>query len=160
MNLRIEQGLLLKPYLAPYMRKDGGSHRMRKGWTPDRTPELQKLFDDFRAMKPDAPEAIVWKMAEVERGNQLAEFKRPYPGWFPIGPQSDKAISRAYRALFRRMNPDADKRVKLAGRWSGPKAVYPPDGDYTFEHGVMRPATNEHGIAVSMLRRETGEGAR
>lgn len=156
MNLKIEQGVLLKPYLAPYTRKDDGGHRIRPGWTPDRTPAMQGRFDELRAEPGDTPDFLLWKQVEHERGQQLVRRKRPYPGWFPVRPKSDKAISKAYRELFVRMNPDADKRIRVGNVWSGEKAKYPPDGDYVLEGGVMRPVTDEHGISAPDVKDAVG----
>lgn len=134
MNLRIENGFLLKPYLVPYDRKSGG-HKVRPGWTPERTPEMHARFDELRAERDDMPTFLLWKQVEHERGEQLAARRRPWPGWFPVGPKSDRDIARAYRELFKRMNPE--ERVKMGDVWSGPPAQYPPDGDYVLEGGVM-----------------------
>ena len=120
MNLKIENNQLLKPYLAPYSRKDGGSHRKRTGWTPDRGPEVQAIFEKLRTDRPDAPDFFLWQLAEQERGAELIKRRRPYPGWFPVLPVQDKKIGKAYRELYARMGE------------------YPPDGDYVFEGGVMR----------------------
>lgn len=138
MNLRIEHGILLKPYLAPYTRDNGGGHKIRPGWTPEHTPEMRARFDELRAERDDIPAFLIWKQVEHERGQQLARLRRPYPGWYPVGPKSDPDIVRAYRELFRRMNPESDKRVRIGNVWSGPPAVTPPDGDYVFERGEMR----------------------
>lgn len=156
MNLKIEGGFLLKPYAASYTRKGGGGHKIRKGWTPDRTPEMSARFAELKAEGSDVPDFLLWKKVEHERGEQLARRKRPYPGWFPIGPRSDKAISRAYRKLFLRMNPGSDRRVRVGGIWSGPKTIVPPDGDYIFEGGVMRPVTDEHGLTEQDLKEAFG----
>lgn len=138
MNLKIENGILLKPYTAPYTRKQGGGHKIRPGWTPERTPEMHARFEELRAERDDIPAFLLWKQVEHERGQQLAKLRRPYPGWFPVGPKSDPDIVRAYRELFRRMNPGSEKRVKLGSVRSGPPVQYPPDGDYVFERGEMR----------------------
>ena len=157
MRLKIEQGFLLKPYLAPYTRKGGGGHALRQGWTPERTPELQALYEKIKAEAGDMPDLLVWKQAELEHGKQLVKLRRPYPGWFPVRPQSDRDIVRAYGALFVRMNPDVENRVKVGEVWSGEPARYPPDGDYVYEGGVMSPVTDEHGLTAQDVSSAVGE---
>lgn len=157
--LKIEQGFLLKPYTAPYTRKDGGGHRIRQGWTSDRTPAMQTAFDEMRAESDDVPDRLLWLKVESDEGKRLAMLRRPYPGWFPIpspyskrATKKDKAISRAYRALYVAMNPGIDERVILGGKRSGPKTVVPPDGDYILEGGVMNPAMLGSALSVEMLQ--------
>jgi hypothetical protein len=136
--LRIENGILLKPYLAPYSRDNGGSHRKPDGWTPDRAyPPLAQLYQELKKQFPDRPDFVVWTVAEQEAGRQLIARRRPYPGWFPVRPKTDRDISRAYRELFQRMNPDAKRRVRLGDVWSGPKVQFPEDGDYELRDGEM-----------------------
>lgn len=148
-RLQIKQGFLLKSYFAPYAPANGGGHRMRQGWTPDRTPAMHARFDELKleTAGKNVADFLLWKQVEIEEGKRLAKLKRPYPGWFPIGPQSDKAISRAYRALFVAMNPGSGG-VRATPRR---KAIYPPDGDYIFERGVMRPVTDEHGVGAQYV---------
>jgi hypothetical protein len=136
LNLRIEGGILLKPYVAPLTRDKGGSHRAPAGWTPDHTPAMQARFDELRGATA-APDFILWLQVEQEEGQRLVKLRRPYPGWFPVRPKTDSDIVRAYRALFLRMNPGAEKRVRVSGVWSGPQTKTPPDGDYQLVGGVM-----------------------
>ena len=115
MNPRIEDGFLLKPYAAPFNTRTG-RHNALNGWTPDRTPAMQARFNELRAeTEPSVPTFLIWQQVEIEEGKRLAELRRPYPGWFPVRPITDKLIVRAYR-----------------------KVEYPPDGDYILENGVMR----------------------
>lgn len=144
MKLKIEDGFLLKPCAAPFNTRTG-KHNALNGWTPDRTPAMQARFNELRAeTEPSVPTFLIWQQVEIEEGKRLAELRRPYPGWFPVRPQTDKRIAKAYRELFLKMNPDADRRVKIGGVWSGPPAVYPPDGDYILDGGEMlRGETNK-----------------
>jgi hypothetical protein len=140
MKLKIEDGFLLKPYAAPFNTRTG-KHNILDGWTPDRTPAMQALFDELRAETgPGTPPFIVWKQVEIERGKELAQAKRPYPGWISVNYKLDKNIGDAYRELFLRMNPAADRRVEIGGVWSGTPTVSPPDGDYVLDGGEMRPS--------------------
>lgn len=141
MDLLIENGILLKPFSAPFDILEG-KHIIPDGWTPARTPEMQASFDELKAeaSETEVPDFLLWKKAELERGKQLAQFRRPYPGWFPVRPRTDKKIVKAYRALFVQMNPDANKRIRAGKIWSGPKAEYPPDGRYLLRGGTMERA--------------------
>jgi hypothetical protein len=137
MNLKIEQGILLKPYTAP-LDKSTRKHRTPNGWTPERTSEMQSAFDALKEKHSDTPDYMIWAQVEQKQGERLAKQGKPWPGWFPVLPKMDKRISRAYVALFQEMNPNADKRVKVGGKWSGPEVEYPPDGDYVLRGGKMR----------------------
>ena len=138
MNLLIENGILLKPYSAPLGRD--GKHRRLKGWTPDRTSyEINARFDEFKAKSPDMPDYLIWAQVENEEGKRLAMLRRPWPGWIPVpAPVSGKAtdedrrISKAYRELFQRMNPERGNNAHKL-----PEAEWPPDGLYEFVDGEM-----------------------
>jgi len=140
MNLKIEAGQLLMPCAAPWSKKEK-AHRKPKGWTPDRTPEMQAEFDALKMKYPTTPDYMLWEQVETAKGEQMRG--KPWPGWVPVVYARggiDKNIGDAYRELYLRMNGEyADllaKGVPLDGR----TAEWPPDGDYVFEKGAMERA--------------------
>ena len=146
MKLKIENGILLKPFVLPWR---PGGYVKPPGWTPD--PDLPGLHDralELDALMKEAGNAppipnLALRQAEVEYERKMAAAKKPYPGWMPISPQTDPDISRAYRRLFVQMNPDRDAPAMLTKLPGGREKVeWPPDGEYVYEKDRMEPVTN------------------
>jgi hypothetical protein len=75
--------------------------------------------------------------AETEHGEYLHARRKPWAGWAPITANRDKEISRAYRELFQRMNPDqAPGSPARSAQWPG-------DGRYRLEKGRMEIVPND-----------------
>lgn len=153
MKLLIENAQLLKPYTAPYSRKEK-KHRAPKGWTPTRTSEMHATFTVLQSEYPTTPDYMLWSQVEADEGKRLAG--NPWPGWMPVNYKLDKEIGDAYYALFLRMNGEyADllvRGVPLEGR----VAEWPPDGEYVFEDGVMRLHAIDAGGSLTV---DDGEGS-
>lgn len=141
MHLRIENGVLLKPYALPW-RKDGFVRIL--GWTPERSsPWIQNRIAEIEVARAETlntkplPELIA-QQAEAEYGKELQDARQPWRGWIPVSAVQDRRISRAYRQLFVRMNPehkDPVMQMKLRGGRS--RVIFPPDGEYTYANGKM-----------------------
>ena len=134
MKLKIENGILLKPYAAPYSKKER-THRRPKGWTPERTPEMHAAFDALKAEYSTTPDYMIWSQVEVAEGERM--MGKPWPGWVPVSYKRDKKIGDAYRELYLRMNGEYADLLARGVPLEGRKAEWPPDGDYVFEGGVM-----------------------
>jgi hypothetical protein len=139
MDLLIEQGHLLKPHARTW-HPSGWGHAPA-GWTPDRGDWVQNRADELQqAVEQEGsilPREFALLKAEQAHGELLHKARKPWPGWVPILPKRDKEISRAYRELFQRMNPDrAPDLPAKAAQWPG-------DGRYRFVKGRMEFVPNE-----------------
>lgn len=133
MNLRIEDGILLKPHALAW--HDDGYSPPLAGWTPEDIDDITALAQEAVA-KAETIDEEAWATAKVDAWltieRQHYDAKQPWLGWVPVVYQDDKRIGRAYRELFVEMNggqcpPARDEHAK-----------YPPDGLYEFRSGKMR----------------------
>ena len=142
MKLKIENGQLLTPYAIPWS-PDGWV--IPNGWTPDRTPEMTARVDELQVEHPEAPVFVLWEQVEHGESERRQTLRRPWPGWVmlpgphdPRATRTDRRISKAYRALFVKMNPQHAASVKSGKRPLDSAPVeWPPDGDYVFRGGKM-----------------------
>ena len=134
MNLKIEDGILLKPHALA--RHDDGYSPPPKGWTPEDIADITALAQGIVA-KADQVDAPTWQAAKLEAWlaveRQHYDDNKPWVGWVPVAPQTDRKIRRAYRNLFVEMNggqypPKRDEH-----------AIFPPDGMYEYRNGRMSP---------------------
>ena len=130
-TLLIENGMLLNPYTLPW-RPDGW--KVPDGWTPKRGKWIQEYANTLQKTNPNLPREMALKTAETQRGEFLQGKKMPWVGWIFITVEKDPDISRAYRELFVRMNPQIDKLPIAQLRL---KAKQPPDGFYTYHKRKM-----------------------
>jgi hypothetical protein len=132
-TLLIENGMLLKPYTLPW-KPDGWNPP--PGWTPKRGKWVRDYADKLQRVTPTLPREFALETAETEHGKFLQSKKLPWPGWIFITVERDPDISRAYRELFVKMNPQIATlpldQLRL-------KAKYPPDGFYKFHKRKMEP---------------------
>ena len=140
MKLRIEDGILLKPYALAWTTEGWGKRPV--GWTPDDTNEwVRERADELLAQTTSKdnlvlPRIFALKAAADDYGKELYEQHKPWPGWVPIVASFDRNIARAYRRLFIEMNPNVDNpTVPIARK----HAVYPPDGWYELRGSKMNP---------------------
>lgn len=142
MNLLIENGQLLKPRSLPWQPTGWA---IPKGWTPERTPEMEVQFDKSQAALPDAPPFVLWAQIQNDEGKRLQLARRPWLGWVmvpsplsPVATKQDKRVSRAYRRLYSELNVEYSKFIdnKLKPP-PGVKLTVPPDGRYVFRGGRM-----------------------
>lgn len=137
MRLRIEDGILLKPYSLAWTPEGWG--KRPRGWTADDVvPWVQERADELLTQTTSKdnlvlPRIFALKRAAEDYGAEMDEQHKPWPGWVPINPSTDRDIAKAYRRLFIAMNPDTDVTVPIAQR----NAVYPLDGWYEFKGGKM-----------------------
>ena len=129
MNLLIESGILLKPFVRPWTPDGWG--RVPPGWTPDRGEWVLARADELQRESPDLPREFALLQAEQDHGEALHAQRKPWPGWVPVDARRDGDISRAYRELFMRMNPDRAPGLPSSG------AQWPGDGRYRFVGGRM-----------------------
>ena len=132
MNLKIEDGILLKPYSLAW--HGDGYSPPPAGWAPIDIADITALAQEIVA-KADQVDEPTWQAAKleawltVERGHYADN--EPWAGWVPIVYQTDRRIGRAYRNLF----------VEMNGGQCPPKfdehATYPPDGMYEYRNGKM-----------------------
>ena len=132
MNLKIEDGILLKPHALA--RHSDGYSPPPAGWTPEDIADITALAQEI-VSKADQVDAPTWQSAKLEAWLAIErkhyDANKPWSGWVPISYQTEKRIGRAYRHLFAEMNggqcpPKRDKR-----------AIYPPDGMYEYRNGKM-----------------------
>ena len=141
-RLRIQDSILLKEYSVAY-HPDGRAAPL--GWTPDDTlPEVQAHADElFAAWVADerfvTPEFALTAAAMKHR-DALRQQHKPQPGWMVVGlGRRDLELRKAYRELVIRMNDGKDLASVSPMIERLTASVWPPDGFYVFERGVMRP---------------------
>ena len=143
-DLLIEHGQLLKRYVLPW-RESG--YQPPPGWTPAddewteaRIAELMAGWEQVLD-RPASPE-IARKQALDERGKMMQERRKPWPGWVPTNPRDDPDITRAYRELFQRINPELKPPTtqKMIERVD---VIWPGDGRYVYKKGEMRRIDDE-----------------
>ena len=131
MNLKIEDGILLKPHALA--RHTDGYSPPPAGWTPEDMYDVNRLTANLALASDGTLEAL--KHAKVEAWLTIEkkhyDANEPWAGWVPTTYQTDRRIGRAYRNLFVEMNggqcpPKRDKHAK-----------YPPDGMYEYRNGKM-----------------------
>lgn len=139
MKLRIEDGILLRPYALAW--KPEGWSPPPAGWTPDDTCKWVKekaaeLAEDFKRNNDgqEVPSVFTLKVAAQNHGDHLHKNRAPWFGWVPVDAMKDRDISKAYRKRFSEINPQvSDVTVELARK----KATWPEDGWYEFVNGKM-----------------------
>ena len=138
MNLKIEDGILLKPHALA--RHSDGYSPPPVGWTPEDITDITTLAQEIAA-KADQMDEPTWQAAKLEAWlaveRQHYDDNKPWSGWVPIDYQTDKRIGRAYRNLFVEMNggqcpPKRDK-----------SALYPSDGMYEYRNGKMQLSSSD-----------------
>jgi len=147
MLLRIEDGILLKPYTLPW-REEG--YTRPPGWTPDATSWIKRRANTLEVqwrmtMDTPPPRLIAEQQAETEYGRKMKEGRHPWPGWVPVSAanRNDKKLRTAYRKLFIRMNPEhSDPGMQAKLRGGRDKVLWPPDGEYTYANGRMEAAAD------------------
>ncbi|MCP4540666.1 MAG: hypothetical protein GY832_26305 [Chloroflexi bacterium] len=142
MNLLIEHGQLLKPYSLPW--SPHGWPTLPPGWTPERTTEMRGEFLLLQSEQPDTSPFLLWQQIEAAEGKRLQAARRPWPGWVMVphpkaalATREDRRISRAYKALFVKLNPQYEDLLAAGRRPPSGVTVNPPDGRYRLKNGNM-----------------------
>ena len=133
MNLRIEDGILLKPYALA--RHDDGYSPPPSGWTPFDIDVITRKAQEIMALSGDQVDEPSWQTAKLEAWlaieKQHYDNNEPWSGWAPVVYQIDRKIGRAYRQLFLDLN-GGKQPARLSTR-----AKFPPDGEYEYRNGKM-----------------------
>ncbi len=141
--LIVEDGILLKQYSLSWGQTESGSVKWGpapKGWTPDDTSvAVRDAANSAIEENEQMPPTQALLEAALREGKVYAEARQPWPGWMPVLPMqpADRRAFRAYRNVFKRINPQFDSIPAGVSKDNTFGATWPPDGTYNLRSSTL-----------------------
>jgi len=140
-NLRVENGLLLKEYMLPFDRELGRHVDAPAPWTQDRDEKVQSLADEImdesakHLDKQDQSREMALQVAEAIVRKQLAEKRLPVRGWVPVtrSTRHNVKLIDAFKQYWLSLHPLDDASIKFV------HADPVPDGYYIYRNAEVKP---------------------